>query len=188
MPIKNLEIVYQKRVPETEDKKRAEHVEKNKDGLSQRTEVLIEKKSIAPSLVKDVSKLLHDIGTITKKPVTVKPPQVKKKISIPLINSEKIKNPLYLNYYQQISNRIKERAYANYAEFVAGRVYLTFVVKADGTLEVLKLIEERTEANEYLMDISVKSVAEASPFRSFPQDLKYPELTFNIIISFEIEE
>jgi hypothetical protein len=36
--------------------------------------------------------------------------------------------------------------------------------------------------------VGVKSVQEAGPFPPFPQDLNYPELTFNVSISFQYKE
>jgi len=35
--------------------------------------------------------------------------------------------------------------------------------------------------------VAEKSIFDASPFPAFPKDLDYPELSFNVIISFQIE-
>jgi outer membrane biosynthesis protein TonB len=113
---------------------------------------------------------------------------IKKSVSIPLLESEKINNPSYQNYYSLVRSRIKQRAYFNYAEYYAGEVYLTFVLYSDGTLKDLKIIEERSSGGPYLRTIGLKSIKEATPFPPFPKTLKYPELTFNVVISFQVHD
>jgi outer membrane biosynthesis protein TonB len=113
---------------------------------------------------------------------------MKKTVSIPLLESEKINNPSYLSYYSLVRARIKQRAYFNYAEYYAGEVYLTFVLYSDGTLKDLKIIEEKSSGGPYLRTIGLKSVKEATPFPPFPKALKYPELTFNVVISFQVHD
>jgi len=34
----------------------------------------------------------------------------------------------------------------------------------------------------------LRSIKDANPFPPFPKDLNYPELTFNVVISFEVNE
>lgn len=114
----------------------------------------------------------------------------KRFVSIPLLDSGKISNPKYLNYHEHIRNKIRSRAYlyVNSPEFDVGEVYLTFVLLADGALKQIKIIEEKTDANSFLRTVGLRSVKESSPFPSFPEDLEYPELSFNVIISFKISE
>ena len=83
---------------------------------------------------------------------------------------------------------IKKRAYANFSKVETGEVYMTFVVLSDGRLKQVQLIEEKTAAQDYLRQVSLKSVEECNPFPRFPPDLTYPELSFNVVISFELEE
>ena len=75
----------------------------------------------------------------------------------------------------------------NYTKSDTGEVYLTFALSSDGALKQIKLIEGRTNATDYLRDIGLNSIQEASPFPPFPSDLSYPELTFNIAISFRFK-
>ena len=103
------------------------------------------------------------------------------------MKSEKINNPVYLDYYQIVRNKIKERAYRNYSRTDAGEVYLTFVLASDGSLKQIKLVDEKTSGGAYLKDVGLKSIRDSSPFPSFPRDLAYPELSFNVIISFEVK-
>lgn len=112
---------------------------------------------------------------------------VGRKISVPELKSERINNPVYLDYYQIVRNRIKDRAYRNYSRMDAGEVYLTFVLASDGSLKQIKLVDEKTSGGTYLKDVGLKSIRDSSPFPSFPHDLAYPELSFNVVISFEVK-
>ena len=111
-----------------------------------------------------------------------------RRITVPAVKSEKINNPVYLNYDQIIRNKIKDQAYRRYSGMDIGEVYMTFVLSSDGSLKQIKLIEEKTSANEYLKNIGLKSIKESTPFPSFPSDLKYPELSFNVLIKFEVKD
>lgn len=107
---------------------------------------------------------------------------VSRKISVPELYSEKINIPAYANYYQTVRDWIKKRADLICTQLEEGEVYLTFIVTADGKISQIKIIEEKTSANDYLRDVALRSAREASPFPTFPKDLKYPELTFNVVI------
>lgn len=113
-----------------------------------------------------------------------------RKITVPLLQSEKITNSKYLSYTQNIRQRIRQRAYyyAQNPDFASGDVYLTFVLASTGALEAVKIIPGKTHANAYLQDIGLRSIQESAPFPPFPADLSFPELTFNVIISFELTE
>ncbi|VAX37149.1 hypothetical protein MNBD_UNCLBAC01-761 [hydrothermal vent metagenome] len=144
-----------------------------------------------------IGKHIRDISKFSGRPKLdrkyipkITPRDTQRKISIPLLKSEKITNPRYLSYNQSIRARIRQRAYTyvNHVNFVAGNVYLTFILASDGLLKNLQIIEEKTSANNYLRQTGLRSIQESSPFPPFPQDLKYPELTFNVVISFEVKE
>lgn len=188
-PLKEIEVVYHKVLPKTNrDKSKSAPAKSPEKKSKEATKILLGKKSITSSLVKDISKLFHDMGILKEQPEKAKKVHAKRKIVIPPIKSEKISNPVYLNYYQLVRSKIKERAYVNYTELNAGKVYVTFIIESKGDLKQIKLIEEKTSADKYLKEISLQSVKEAAPFSPFPKDLNYPELTFNISISFEVEE
>ena len=110
-----------------------------------------------------------------------------RKITVPLLKAEKITNANYLSYNQSIREKIREKAYqyVNHPDFANGEVYLTFVLQSNGILKATKVIEGKTSANVYLKEIGLKSIEESSPFAPFPKELNFPELTFNVIISFE---
>lgn len=113
-----------------------------------------------------------------------------RKITVPLLQSEKMTNPKYLGYTQGIRQSIERRAYhyARSSDFASGEVYLTFVLTSTGSLGAVKIIPEKTHANAYVQNIGIRSIQESAPFPPFPPDLAFPELTFNVIISFELTD
>lgn len=123
------------------------------------------------------------------KPVLTKPDviAVKKKITMPEVDIDKINNPSYLSYYQIVREKVRRAAYQNYTHTDTGEVYLSFVVSRNGFLSDMRLVEEKSSVSKYLRDIALRSIREASPFPVFPQDLDYPRLSFKVIISFEVE-
>ncbi|RJP28831.1 MAG: hypothetical protein C4533_03305 [Candidatus Omnitrophota bacterium] len=126
---------------------------------------------------------------VFKKPTYAKPDiiSVKKKISLPPIDLNKIDNPSYISYYQIVRERIKRAAYQNYNGQETGETQITFIIDADGTLRDARLIQEKSSASQYLKKITLDSIDEASPFPPFPKELDYPQLSFNVVISFEVE-
>ncbi len=123
------------------------------------------------------------------KPVFIKPDiiAIKKKISLPPIDLEKINNPAYISYYQIVREKIKRAAYQNYNRNETGSAYISFVISNIGELKNIQLIEEKSSSNQYLKDVALKSISDAAAFPSFPEELDYAQLSFNVIISFEIE-
>ncbi len=123
------------------------------------------------------------------KPAFIKPDiiAIKKKITLPPIDIGKINNPTYIGYYQIVREKIKRAAYHNYTRTETGEVYLSFIISCDGYLREIKLSQERSSASSYLKEIALRSVKDASPFPNFSKELDYPQLSFNVIISFEIE-
>lgn len=188
-PLKNIEITY------TQSLLKVHPVEKpvseqppRQEKLKGTARVLSSKMARPDSFLKDAAEIFRNISATQKQPVKIAPSSTKRRISLPPVKPGKITNPIYLNYYQMVRQKIKERAYANYATLDTGNVYLTFIIDARGALKQIKMIEEKTSAVQYLKDVSLKSIKEADPFPPFPADLKYPELSFNIVISFEEDQ
>jgi len=123
------------------------------------------------------------------KPAFIKPDiiAIKKKITLPPIDMDKINNPSYISYYQIVREKIKRSAYFNYTRTETGEAYVSFIISSDGHLKEIRLIEEKSVTSPYLKEIALRSVKDASPFPRFPKELDYPNLSFNVIISFEIE-
>ncbi|MCU0665995.1 MAG: TonB family protein [Candidatus Omnitrophica bacterium] len=123
------------------------------------------------------------------KPNFIKPEisSIKMKVSLPPLDQDKIKNPSYINYYQLVREKIRRAAYHNYVRTETGEVYTSFIVANNGQINDVHVISEKSSASAYLGQIAIKSVREAGPFPSFPKELDYPQLSFNVIISFELE-
>lgn len=99
------------------------------------------------------------------------------------------KENLYLNYYESIREKIRRFVINNYPHYIAcGEVYLYFVLLSNGKLKELKIVEEKSSQNKMLKKIAKRSVVQASPFPAFPEDLQQSQLSFNVIISFELED
>ncbi len=131
---------------------------------------------------------MDNVDMFDRKPERLKGVKVTKEVSIPMLQSEKINTPSYITYYQIVRDRIRDRAYSNYTKLSVGEVFVTFVIKSDGSLSGLQVLEAKSSANEFLRDVGLRSVQEAAPFPAFPKDLTYPELTFNVSISFQYRE
>ena len=123
------------------------------------------------------------------KPALAKPEinAVKKKISLPPVDIDKINNPSYLSYYQIVREKIRRAAYLNYTRTETGEIYLSFVINNDGVLKEARLVQDKSANSQYLRDIALKSIWAASPFPAFAKELDYQQLSFNVVISFEIE-
>jgi len=123
------------------------------------------------------------------KPALVNPDiiAVKKKVVIPPIDIQKINNPIYVSYYQMVREKIRHCAYNNFIQAEEGEVYLTFTASSDGNIRDIHLVEEKSSSSPYLRKVGFASIKDASPFPNFPKELDYPQLTFNVIISFKIE-
>lgn len=113
----------------------------------------------------------------------------KKKITLPAVDigADKISNPTYISYYEVVREKIRRAAYFNYRHEEIGEVYLSFMVASDGSLKEIQLVEDRSSANDFLREIALRSVKDSAPFPVFPPGLDHPQLSFNVVISFEIE-
>lgn len=123
------------------------------------------------------------------RPALIKPDiiAVKKKITLPPVDIDKSNNPSYISYYQIVREKIKRAAYRNYTRIEVGEVYLSFIISGDGYIREVRIVDEKSSPSPYLKQIALNSLKDASPFPNFPKDLDYPQLSFNVVISFEAE-
>lgn len=194
--VKPIEVTYKKVIQKTKirppDESKSMKVVKSLDKEVEKPELLF-KEQAQPTFfekkLRDISKFSDHVNINEKIAPQVEFKDIHRTIKVPLLQSDKITNPKYLSYNQSVRQKIRERAYKhiNHPDFQAGAVYLTFVIGSDGSLIDLKVIEEKTHANNYLKQVGLRSIEESSPFPPFPSDLSYPELTFNVLISFEYE-
>ena len=185
--VTEIEVTYEK-LPEVQQKKFAALSEKiplPRNIPDAKDIRLKDKKLSSPSLPRPQFKEV--------KIIPVKPPAfpdislANKKVTLPEIEQPEIKHPLYLNYYQSVREKIRRYAYSNYAKLHEGEVYISFIIDSAGNLKDIKVLEDKSCDNPYLKQISIKSIQDASPYPAFPKDLDYPQLSFNVIISYEIE-
>jgi len=96
-------------------------------------------------------------------------------------------NPHYQEYYKYVRNRIGKVAYNGYNRKEVGEVYLFFTVQKNGEVNDIRVLEGKSSSSPYLRQIATQAVKAASPFPIFPVDLEYPQLNFNIVLSYETE-
>ncbi len=191
-PIK-VEVVYLKNPPDfSKYKKQSLHRENIFSKLPSKIKSS-EKPIPAPPLNKsdlfNVTKSVLSRESTFIKPLVIRPDiiAVRKKITLPPIEIDKINNPSYVSYYQLVREKIRRAAYQNYTRIETGEVYLAFLISNTGILKDIRLIEEKSAPNYYLREIALRSIKDASPFPPFPKELDYPQMSFNVIISFQIE-
>jgi TonB family protein len=181
-----LEVTYQKLKDVREDLKLlTKKLEETKELHRDKIHVVKTPKS-ETSIFKD-SFLVKKIQALQSKPNLAKL-ETQKKMSIKPTLESKMDNPLYNDYYQKIRDKIKRRAYKNYTKYEVGEVYLSFMIASDGSLKAIKIFKDKSSPNEFLQEITLRSVQDAAPYPKFPADLAYPELSFNVIISFELND
>lgn len=189
-PQKTTELIYQGDLSKARSERQnaSQRISVKEQKLTPSPKILTKKGTDPNAALKRINKQPVKLSMPEKVPSRISLTGQKRHVSVPVLKSEKMTNPKYLNYHELIRSKIKNRAYryVDDPRFKAGEVYLTFVLSSDGALRDIKIIGDRTAANDYLQGVGLRSIKESSPFPPFPSDLKYPELTFNVVISFEI--
>jgi TonB family protein len=192
-PEHSLEVSYVKPPQETKREEKPYRPRKKEPFLKLPLNVAIEKKIPPPfidreGIFKD-NRAMSQRQSAIAKPAFIRPDiiAIKKKITLPPLDLDKINNPSYINYYQIVREKIRRAAYYNYARTETGEVYISFIISSDGYLKEVRLMEEKSSLNQYLREVALRSVKDASPFPNFPKELDYTQLSFNVIISFQIE-
>ena len=179
----SVEVRYVKPPEEIKPGQRPVKTSQKEPFLKLPLKVTMQKKIPPPFINKE-----RTLSTLAK-PALIKPDaiSVKKKITLPPVDMDKISNPSYMQYYQLVREKIRRAAYYNYIRSETGEVYVSFVISAAGALKDARLVEEKSSPSQYLRAVAIRSVQDASAFPSFPKELDYPSLSFNVVISFEIE-
>ena len=93
----------------------------------------------------------------------------------------------YMDYFRFLRERIRWAALRNYpSRNVQGEVYLTFTLAADGRVADARIVEARSTPDPALRAASLESLRQAAPFPSFPKTLDRPQMTFRIVIVYEV--
>ncbi len=108
-----------------------------------------------------------------------------------VVNDEKDsgKKATYIGYYRLVREKIRYYADRNYIKAGSasqGEVFLSFVVTSSGELLHIMIIDRRSADDSLLRNIAIDSVKDASPFPAFPQGMNQYQITFNVVISFEL--
>ncbi len=101
--------------------------------------------------------------------------------------SASMNNPAYAKYNEMVRSRIEEKIYEYYDRSDIGRVYLTFVVGTDGTLQGAQILQDKTNGSKKLQDISLSSLKAAAPFPDFIKGMSLEAYSFNIEIQYQID-
>ncbi|MCA9403713.1 MAG: hypothetical protein KC897_08020 [Candidatus Omnitrophica bacterium] len=197
-PKKTMEVTYQKiktvkvePPPEPEPK---QEVSIAKEKQIRRDVKVLDKESdhftVFDKEVKDISKFSKRVSLDKKRSPKIKTLDGQRKMFVDMVQSEKIQNPVYLDYQMRLRNQIRDRVrqyFVGYTGYEAGKVRIAFIVSALGELKAIRISEEHTSANERMRELGLKSVEDAFPFSAIPKNLPYSELTFNIEIIFTPE-
>ncbi|MFH0826984.1 MAG: TonB family protein [Candidatus Omnitrophota bacterium] len=190
---KKLNVSYVKPAPEPKPETKPKVLPEKKPLLKLPERITLERKlpplyAEKPDIFKEIRAPKPNQVSFAK-PAFLKPDTlaVKKKITFPSPELDKINNPVYLSYYQIVREKIKRAAYQSYTGKEVGEVTVSFVILNNGHLQELRLIEEKSVLSPYLRETALRSIREAGPFPTFPKELDYPQLSFNLAITFEVE-
>lgn len=112
-----------------------------------------------------------------------------RKISVPVLQAEKITNPKYIGYNQAVHKKMYETAqqYVDHPDIAeVGDVYFKFILRADGTLAEVRVLTGLSSHNAKLQKLGEDIIRKSQPFPPFPAGLDYPEMPFNMVISFAV--
>jgi hypothetical protein len=97
----------------------------------------------------------------------------------------------YIGYYRSVREKIRYYADGNYVKegsTAQGEVFISFTVASSGELLHIMVIDKRSTQDTLLRSIAIDSIRDASPFLAFPQGMNQYQITFNVIISFELNK
>ncbi len=192
-PEQKMEVSYLKNIQEDKERPTTSRNRDKEPFLKMSAKITADQRTPPPFIDKDrlfsTTRTINSPRGLFTKPEFSRPDiiAVKKKITLPAIDADKINNPSYISYYQIVREKIRRAAYQNYTRTETGEVYLSFVISSAGEIKRVRLVEEKSSPISYLREIAVRSINDAAPFPNFPKELDYPQLSFNVVISFEIE-
>lgn len=142
----------------------------------------------------DLSRLIKPKETIAiPKPRISPPTQRKQKINLRNLPVAMSKDPAYLGYQDILRTKIQDAVYYYSDKYFyfdnphEGKIFVSFLVRSNGTLKEMLIQESKSTKNDLLRKIARIAIQQASPFDKFPRELDYDERAFNLEISFELE-
>lgn len=95
-------------------------------------------------------------------------------------------DPVYLQYFQTIRERIRYYAQRHVSRLSQrGEVFVRFVISAAGQMQSVEVDAARSSRDAALQRMSCDSVRQSGPFPPFPSTFNQPQITFHIIIQYE---
>ncbi|MCA9393319.1 MAG: hypothetical protein KC900_03865 [Candidatus Omnitrophica bacterium] len=188
-----MEVTYQKvktvKVEPPPEPKPKQEVSIAKEKQIRRDVKVLDKESdhftVFDKEVKDISKFSRPVSLDKKRVPGVKTLDGQRKTFVELVPSEKIQNPVYNDYHSALRSLINAKALQYIKTYVSneqGYMRISFIVSSLGELKGIRIIEQNTQASDLLKEMGLRSVQDSFPFRPFPKNLPYPELTFSIRI------
>jgi outer membrane biosynthesis protein TonB len=189
--VKPMEIRYQPKEKQKTEQRQAkiESVSESRKNIHDSEAVkMVQRQLAGAAFLKDTIVRAQHVDVPDKQPPKMTNLVGKRTVSLPVFASQKFTNPKYVGYDERVRDKVRNRAYfyTDDPKFEAGEVYLTFVVTKDGNLKEVQIIDGMTKANDYLRAVGLRSIKESAPFPAFPAGLDYPELTYNVVISFQV--
>lgn len=127
--------------------------------------------------------LVPDVVVPTSRPHKPSLPAV---IDLSHLDAELERDPVYLDYFRSLRERIRYHAQRNFpAASRGGEVLLQFVVTARGALQTVQVDPAGSSTDLRLQQASLSSVRQAAPFAPFPASFVQPQITFRIIVAYE---
>jgi outer membrane biosynthesis protein TonB len=110
-----------------------------------------------------------------------------------VVNNEKDsgRKATYISYYRSVREKIRYYADKNYIKEGSasqGEIFLSFVVTSGGDLLHIMIIDAKSAEDLLLRNLAINSIRDASPFPAFPQGMTQHQITFNVVISFELNK
>jgi len=110
-----------------------------------------------------------------------------------VVNNEKDngRKATYISYYRSVREKIRYYADKNYIKegnASQGEIFLSFVITSRGELLHIMIIDAKSAEDLLLRNLAINSIRDASPFPIFPQDMTQHQITFNVVISFELNK
>jgi|GEM_PF-924881 len=110
-----------------------------------------------------------------------------------VVNNEKDsgRKATYISYYRSVREKIRYYADKNYIKEGSasqGEVFLSFVVTSGGELLHIMIIDAKSAEDLLLRNLAINSIRDASPFPVFPEGMTQHQITFNVVISFELNK
>jgi hypothetical protein len=161
------------------------------------TKIIAKDNTLPRESIQEKTFITEEVRPAEKKEEVVIPKKEEKEISPTLTKEEQMvardfaalsKEPVFLDYYRAIREKIKIAANRRKPIFFKpGEIYVFFVLDSRGDLKRLKVIDSKSSPNPVLRESALGSVEDSSPFPPFPQGLKREQIAFNIIIAFEVK-